>query len=176
MDLLTVTRLASTSRGPRMNSCRCSTVLNYFGLARLRTGVAVAAATADLDGLQHTSSANLPADEKATLSVMLTPFQEQLVGNNRKPLIIMLAAVAGLLLVGCVNVTNLLLARAVGQRQQMAVASALGARRAELVRMALRETALLAAVGGGLGVLLASGIGPAMQRYLPPALDFRGPL
>ncbi len=159
-----------------MNSCRCSTVLNYFGLARLRTGVSVAAATADLDALQHTISANLPADEKATLSVMLTPFQEQLVGNNRKPLIILLAAVAGLLLVGCVNVTNLLLARAVGQRQQMAVASALGARRAELVRMALRETALLAAVGGGLGVLLASGIVPAMQRYLPPALDFRGPL
>src|SRR6266567_527089 len=77
MDLLTVTRLASTSRGPRMNSCRCSTVLNYFGLARLRTGVSVAAATADLDALQHTISANLPADEKATLSVMLTPFQEQ---------------------------------------------------------------------------------------------------
>jgi predicted permease len=150
--------------------------LNYFGLARLTTGVSVAAAAADLDALQHTISVNLPADEKATLSAALTPFQQKLVGNNRKPLMILLAAVAGLLVVGCVNVTNLLLARAVGHKQQMAVAAALGANRAELVRMALRETALLAAAGGGLGILLASAIVPAMQRYLPLALDFRGPL
>jgi putative ABC transport system permease protein len=150
--------------------------LNYFGLARLKKGVSVAAANADLNALQHTISANLPADEFANLSAVVTPFQTQLVGNNRKPLIILLLAVAGLLLVGCVNVTNLLLARAVGQKQQMAVAAALGAGRAELVRMALRETAVLAAFGGGLGVLLAQAIMPVMQRYLPPALDFRGPL
>jgi len=150
--------------------------LNYFGLARLRPGISLAAATADLDALQHTISANLPADEKATLSIALTPFQQELVGNNRKPLLILLTAVAGLLLVGCMNVTNLLLARAVGQKQQMAVAAALGARRAELLRMALRETAVLAGAGGGLGILLAAAIIPAMQQYLPPALDFRGPL
>ena len=150
--------------------------LNYFGLARLKPGVSVAQATADLNALQNTISANLPADEKTGLSAKLTPFQQQLVGNSRKSLLILLAAVAGLLVVGCVNVTNLLLARAVGRKQQMAVAAALGARRAELVRMALRETALLALTGGGLGVLLASAIVPAMQRYLPPALDFRGPL
>ena len=130
----------------------------------------------DLNALQHTISANLPADEKATLSAEITPFQEKLVGNNRKPLMILLAAVVGLLLVGCVNVTNLLLSRAVGQKRQMAVAAALGASRAELVRMAIRETAVLAVLGGGLGVLLAAGIVPGMQRYLPPALDFRGPL
>jgi macrolide transport system ATP-binding/permease protein len=150
--------------------------LNYVGLGRLKRGVSVSAATADLDALQHTISANLPADEKATLSAAVTPFQQQLVGKNRNSLLILLGAVAGLLLVGCVNVTNLLLARAVGHKQQMAVVAALGARRRELVRMALRETAMLAAAGGGLGVLLASGIVPAMQRYLPPALDFRGPL
>ena len=147
--------------------------LNYFGLGRLRPGISIAAAQAELDGLQRTISERLPADEKATLSSALTPFQEELVGNNKKPLLILLVAVAGLLLVGCLNVTNLLLARAVGQKQQMAVAAALGASRAELVRMALRETAMLAAAGGGLGVLLAAGIVPAMQRYLPPALDFR---
>ncbi len=150
--------------------------MNYFGLARLRPGISVAAAAQDLDALQRTISASLPADEAATLSAVLTPFQETLVEKNRKPLLILLAAVAGLLLVGCVNVTNLLLARAVGQKQQMAVASALGARRAELVRMALRETAVLAAAGAGLGTLLAAALVPFMQRYLPPALDFRGPL
>ncbi len=150
--------------------------LNYFGLGRLRAGVSVAAATAEIDALQHAISDHLPADEKATLSAALTPFQEQLVGKDRKPLIILLVAVAGLLLVGCINVTNLLLARAVGQKQQMAVAAALGARRSELVRMAVRETAMLAAAGGGLGVLLAAALVPAMQQYLPPSLDFRGPL
>jgi predicted permease len=150
--------------------------LNYFGLARLKPGVSIAAATADLNALQHTISANLPPDEKATLSAALTPFQQQLVGNNRKPLMILLAAVAGLLLVGCVNVTNLLLARGVGRKQQMAVAAALGASRAEMMRMAMGETVVLAAAGSGLGILLAAAIVPAMQRYLPPALDFRGPL
>jgi predicted permease len=150
--------------------------LNYFGLARLKPGVSVAAAAADLDALQHAISANLPADEKATLSAALTPFQEMLVGKNRRPLMLLLAAVAGLLLVGCVNVANLLLARAVGHKHQMAVAAALGARRSELVRMALRETAVLAVAGGGLGILLAAAIVPTMQRCLPPALDFRGSL
>ena len=113
--------------------------LNYFGLARLKAGTSIAVANAELNALQHTIGTNLPADEKATLSAEITPFQEKLVGNNRKPLIILLVAVVGLLLVGCVNVTNLLLSRAVGQKRQMAVAAALGAGRAELVRMAIRE-------------------------------------
>jgi putative ABC transport system permease protein len=150
--------------------------MNYFGLGRLKSGVSVAAATADLNALQHTISSNLPADEKATLAVSLRPFQQQLVGNNRQPLIILLVAVAGLLLVGCVNVANLLMARGVARKQQMAVAAALGASRVEMVRMALRETAVLATAGCALGVLLASAIVPVMRQYLPPALDFRGPL
>ena len=119
---------------------------------------------------------SLSAEEKATLSATLTPFQQSLVGNNQKPLLILLAAVAGLLLVGCVNITNLLLARAVGKRQAMAVAAALGASRGEMLRLAMRETAVLATLGGALGILLATIIMPAMQRYLPPALDFRGSL
>lgn len=148
--------------------------LDYFALARLKPGISVSQATADLDALQRTISLNLPADQKATLSAVVTPFQRELVGNDRKPLLILLAAVAGLLVVGCVNVTNLLLARAIGRKRQIALAAALGARRAELVRMGLRETAVLAIAGGALGVLLASAIVPLFQRYLPPALDFRG--
>jgi predicted permease len=149
---------------------------DYFGLARLKPGVSVAQASAEINALQRSIMGRLSAEERATISATLTPFQWQLVGNNRKPLLILLAAVAGLLLVGCVNITNLLLARAVGKRQQMAVASALGASRAEMLRMAMRETTVLAALGGGLGVLLAALIMPLMQRYLPPALDFRGSL
>lgn len=150
--------------------------LNYFGLARLKPGVTIARATEELDTLQHTIASSLPANEKATLAVALKPWQEQLVGSNREPLLILLAAVAGLLLVGCINITNLLLARAVGQRQQMAVAAALGASRAGMLRMTMREIVVLAAMGGGLGILLANTLIPAMEWYLPPALDFRGPL
>jgi predicted permease len=149
---------------------------NYFGLARLKPGASVAQANAEIDALQHTISAALPADERGTLSAVLTPFQQALVGNNRTPLLILLAAVAGLLLVGCVNITNLLLSRAAGRRQQMAVAAALGAGRAEMLRMAMRETTVLAALGGALGILLAAILVPLMQHYLPRALDFRGPL
>ena len=149
---------------------------NYFGLARLKPGVSVAQANAEIDALQRTITSTLSGNEKATLSAALTPFQQSLVGDNQKPLLILLAAVAGLLLVGCVNITNLLLARAVGKRQSMAVAAALGASRAEMLRLSLRETAVLATLGGGLGILLAASILPAMQHYLPPALDFRGSL
>ena len=149
---------------------------NYFGLARLKPGVSAAQANAEINSLQHTISAGLPADEKGTLSAVFTPFQQALVGDNRTSLLILLAAVAGLLLVGCVNIANLLLARAAGRRRQMAVAAALGASRAEMFRMAMRETTVLAVAGGVFGLLLAAMLVPLLQRYLPPALDFRGQL
>ncbi len=150
--------------------------LNYFGLTRLKPGVAVAAANAELNAEQQAIAATLPANEKATLSAILTPWQEDLVDGSRKPLMILLGAVAGLLLVGCVNIANLLLARAAGQKQQMAVAAALGASRREMLRMAMRETVVLAGAGCGLGILLAMLIVPLMQHYLPPELNFRGAL
>ena len=149
---------------------------NYFGLARLKSGISVAQANDEINALQHTITASLSADEQGTLSAVITPFQQALVGDNRTPLLILLAAVAGLLLVGCVNITNLLLARATGRRQQMAVAAALGASRAEMLHMAMRETALLATLGGVLGIVLATALVPVMQHYLPPALNFRGAL
>lgn len=150
--------------------------LNYFGLGRLNLGVSVSSATGELDSLQHTIASNLPADQKSTLSISLVPFQDELVGNDRKPLVILLGAVLGLMLVGCVNIANLLLARAVGQQPQIAVAAALGAGRSELLRMALRETVFLGAIGGALGISFAAITVPLMQRYLPAALDFRGSL
>ncbi len=150
--------------------------LNYFGLARLRSKVSLATARKELNQLQRLVSDHLPANEKSSLSIALTPYQEALVGSDRRPLIMLLGAVFGLLLVGCVNIANLLLTRAVGQRKQLAIAAALGASRKELLQMALREMVVLAPVGGALGLLLASVAVPVIQRYLPPALDFRGAL
>ncbi len=149
---------------------------DYFGLARLKPGVSVAQANAEVNALQDGITLQLPASEKATLSAVLIPFQQFLIGNNSKPLGILLLAVAGLLLVGCINIANLLLARAVGRRQEMAVASALGASRSDLLRASLREAGVLAAIGGTLGILLAAMIVPILQRFLPEALNFRGTL
>ena len=89
---------------------------------------------------------------------------------------ILLVAVVGLLVVGCVNVANLLLSRAISQKRQMAVAAALGASGAKWCVWRFVKLLSIAVLGGGLGVLLAAGVVPGMQRYLPPALDFRGPL
>jgi predicted permease len=149
---------------------------NYPGLARLKPGISVAQAQAELDALQHVISTGLSANQKMTLSAVLTPFQQYLVGNNSKPLVILLFAVAGLLLVGCINIMNLLLARAVGRRQELAVASALGASRSKMLRASIREAGVLAAIGGALGILLAAMIVPVLQRFLPEALNFRGSL
>ncbi len=149
---------------------------NYFGLARLQPGASVSQASAEINALQASIMRGLAPDEKGTLSAGIHPFQQALVGNNRTPLLLLLCAVAGLLLVGCVNITNLLLGRAAGQKQQLAIAAALGASRVEILRMAMRETLVLAAAGGTLGLVLAAVIIPAMQQYLPSALDFRGAL
>ena len=147
---------------------------DYYGVARLKPGVTAAQANGEINALERRIQSTLPADEKATLTASLTSLKTELVGDNQKPLLILLAAVAGLLLVGCVNITNLLLSRAVGQRQQMAVAAALGAGRGDLMRMAIRETAVLAIAGGGLGLLLAAALVPAMGRYMPAALNYLG--
>ncbi len=149
---------------------------NYPGLARLKPGVSIEQANAELNALQRTISASLPADEKETLSAVLTPFQQYLVGNNTKSLGMLLLAVAGLLFVGCINIANLLLARAVGRRQEMAVASALGASRGDLLRASVREAAVLAAFGCTGGIVLAMLTVPILQSYLPAALNFRGSL
>lgn len=149
---------------------------DYFGLARLKPGVSAAQANAEVNALQHGITNRLAANEKATLSAVLIPFQQFLIGNNRKPLLILLVAVAGLLIVGCINIMNLLLARAVGRRQEMAVASALGASRSDLLRASMREAGLLAAIGGTLGIVLAAASVPILQRFLPAELNFRGNL
>ncbi len=149
---------------------------NYPGLARLKPGISLAQAQDELNALQHSFSATLPADEKMTLSAILIPFQQYLVGNNSKPLIILLVAVGGLLFVGCINIMNLLLARAVSRRQEMAVASALGASRSDLLRASMREAGVLAAIGGAMGIVLAAILVPTLQQFLPEDLNFRGNL
>jgi predicted permease len=128
---------------------------NYLALARLRAGVSVAHGEDELDVVQARIAAQLTGDERLTLTAGLRPLHDEIVGASRRGLWMVLAAVAGILLVACGNVSHLLLVRAASRRRDAAVRAAMGASPARLARQSLVESLVLAAAGGAAGTLLA---------------------
>ena len=126
---------------------------NYGGIARLRPGVAPQKAIAELNVIQAAISARIP--EKMDLHVAVSPLHDHIVGQSRRGLLVLLSAVGAVLLILCVNLANLSLARAAGRARESAIRTALGAGRGRLVRQTLTESILLAVLGGTLGSLLA---------------------
>ena len=126
---------------------------NYKVIARLKPGVTLAQASAELEGLQqaYTISARLPV----RLGIALTPLASDVTSGIRGALWLMFAAVGGVLLIACVNLANLQLARSVAAERETAVRAALGASRGQLVMARLAESLVLALAGGVAGVLLA---------------------
>jgi predicted permease len=144
---------------------------NWITLGRLRAGVTIAQAEAQLNAILAQIVREMPAHQgdrrPGALLASVEPMQEAVVGDSRSPLWLLMAAVIGLMLIACLNLANAQLGRALSRRREAGVRTALGAATWRLVWNALAEILLVAAVGGAAGVLLASAGLDLFRRYSP---------
>jgi len=146
-----------------------SAALGLHGIGRLKPGVTLAQAQTDLDRVMRDLAEAYPNNNRGH-GASLIPLKEMLVGNVRVILWMLLGAVGFVLLIACVNVSNLLLARSTSRTREFAIRAALGAGQWRLLRQLLTESMLLAVTGGVLGLLLAGWGTRAALAVLPTTL------
>ena len=139
-------------------------------VGRLRDGVTLAHAQAEMNAIQGRLAAQYPDDLLNDKATALAPLAQELVGDVSQPLRILLASVTFLLLIACANVAGLLLTRASVRSGEMSIRAALGASRSQIVRQVLTECTVLAMAGGGLGLGLAALVLRLAPAYLPANL------
>ena len=127
---------------------------NYVVIARLKPGADVKGAQAEMNTISSRLEQLYPADDKGWGAVVV-PLHDDLVSDVKPAMLVLLGAVGCVLLIACVNVANLILAKAFSRQKEIAIRTALGASSARLVRQVLTESVLLAIIGGVLGVSLA---------------------
>ena len=141
-------------------------------IARIKPGLTIAAAQSRLDALVAALQKQFPDDYplQSAWTVRLVPLKENVVGNVRQSLILLLGAVGLVLLIGCVNVANLLLARASARGREMAIRQALGAARTRLIRQLLTESVLLSLLGGIAGLAILFWTKEFLLQIVPDSL------
>ena len=145
---------------------------HYIGVVgRLRPAVTLAASRSELDAIAAALAREHP-DDNGTRGVMLTPELDRLVGDTRRALVVLVGAVACVLLIACVNLANLLLARGAGRSREIALRLALGASRRRVVLQLLAESLVLAGAGTAAGLILASWCVRVLTTVAPT--DVRG--
>jgi predicted permease len=148
---------------------RRSAGLGLHGIGRLKPGVTIEQAQADLSGVMARLATTYPATNRGN-GAKVSSLKERMIGGIGATLWLLLGAVGFVLLIACVNVSNLLLARSTGRAREFAIRSALGAGRWRLLRQSLIESTLLAITGGGLGLVLAGWGTAAAVGVLPTTL------
>ena len=143
--------------------------LGIGGIGRLKPGITVQQARADMERVTQNLAAAYPEADKG-IGAAVIPLRKWLLGSVEPFLLVLFGAVGFVLLIACVNVANLLLVRSTGRAQEFAIRAALGAGQGRIVRQLLTESTLLAAIGGGLGVLLAAAGTRAALGVLPTTL------
>ena len=141
--------------------------------ARLKPGVPMEQARAEMDQIGRTLESQ-HMDMSRGHGSHVTPLATEIVKSVRSTLLVLMAAVAFILLIACINVTNLLLARAAGRRREMALRTAIGAGRARLMRQVITEASVLAFAGGAIGLLIARWGAQLLAAQMPAAVRADG--
>jgi putative ABC transport system permease protein len=138
-------------------------------IARLKAGVSLEQARSAMQGVAAVIERDYPKSNKGW-SVTIEPLRDAVVGGQRDAMIMLFAAVVLVLLIACVNVANLQLAKAATRQRELAVRASIGAGRGRLMRQLLAESVLLASLGGALGLLLALFLTRVLRSLVPPFL------